>query len=165
MNTFALWVAIEIACACHGTEGWARITVSPGWSAATSSSSNGSEKRSLMPRPPGRPAPMPFWPVWNSAGTPSSSSAAHSAVNRSSLGANACTLGWNLKPSTPWSSTSERACSTAASPRHGSTDPNGMSTSAWSAQRAAMSSLEIGSRPRLVRASTVNTTAAMPARR
>ena len=31
-----------------------------------------------MPRPPGSPAPMPFWPVWNSAGTPSCSIAAHS---------------------------------------------------------------------------------------
>ena len=43
MNTLALWVAIEIASACHGTEGWARITVSPGKSAATSSSSSGLE--------------------------------------------------------------------------------------------------------------------------
>ena len=36
-------VAIEMASACHGTEGCARITVSPGKSAATSSSSSGLE--------------------------------------------------------------------------------------------------------------------------
>ena len=43
MKTFALWVAIEIASACQGTDGCARITVSRGKSAATSSSSSGLE--------------------------------------------------------------------------------------------------------------------------
>ena len=43
MKTFALWVTIESASSCHGTEGWARMTVIPGKSAATSSRSNGLE--------------------------------------------------------------------------------------------------------------------------
>ena len=43
MKTLALWVAIEIAASCHGTDGCASTIVSPGWSAATSSSSIGSE--------------------------------------------------------------------------------------------------------------------------
>ena len=42
MYTLALWVAIEMAESCHGTDGWARMTVSVGKSAATSSSSIGS---------------------------------------------------------------------------------------------------------------------------
>ena len=41
MYTLALWVAIEIASSCQGTDGWARMTGMPGKSAATSSSSIG----------------------------------------------------------------------------------------------------------------------------
>ena len=78
MNTLDLCVAIEIEEAAHGTDGCARITVSPGKSAATSSTSIGSDSRSLMPAPAGQPAPIPVWPVWNSAGTPSDSISAHS---------------------------------------------------------------------------------------
>ena len=43
MNTLALWVAIEMAASCQGTDGWARMMVSSGRSAATSSISIGSE--------------------------------------------------------------------------------------------------------------------------
>lgn len=43
MKTFALWVAMEICESTHGTDGWAMITVRSGKSAATSSSSIGSE--------------------------------------------------------------------------------------------------------------------------
>ena len=78
MYTFDLCVAIEIDDAAHGTDGCARITVSPGKSAATSSTSIGSDRRSLRPRPPGRPAPIPVWPEWNSAGTPRDSISSHS---------------------------------------------------------------------------------------
>ena len=78
MYTLALWVAIEIASSCHGTDGCARMTGMPGKSAATSSSSIGLDSRSLIPRPPGRPAPMPVWPVWKSAGSPASSMTAYS---------------------------------------------------------------------------------------
>ncbi len=73
MNTLGLWFAIEIDDAARGTDGCARITVSAGKSAATSSTSIGSDSRSLMPRPPGRPAPILVWPLWNRAGTPSDS--------------------------------------------------------------------------------------------
>ena len=78
MYTLDLCVAMEIDASAHGTDGCARITVREGKSAATSSSSIGSDSRSLMPRPPGRPAPIPVCPVWNSAGTPSDSISAHS---------------------------------------------------------------------------------------
>jgi hypothetical protein len=73
MCTRGLWVATASASSCQGNEGWARMIVSPGKSAATSSISIGSEYLSRMPPPPGAPAPMPVCPVWKTAGTPSSS--------------------------------------------------------------------------------------------
>ena len=46
----ALWVAMEIAESCHGTEGWARITRRSGKSAATSSMSIGDRHAHLLDR-------------------------------------------------------------------------------------------------------------------
>lgn len=70
-------------------------------------------------------------------------------------------LGWNLKPRTPCSSTSLRASRTAVRPFHGSTLANGISTSACSAQDAAISSLEMRGWPVACSASTVKITAAI----
>ena len=85
---------------------------------------------------------MPVWPVWKTAGTPSSSIASYSGYTAGSLGANPCKLGWNLNPRTPCSATSRRARRTASSGTSGSTEPNGISTSACPAARSAISSLD-----------------------
>jgi hypothetical protein len=66
-----------------------------------------------------------------------------------------------LNPRTPYRSINDRACRSAARPRHGSTLANGISASAWAAHDSATSSLLIGGWPVAVSASTVNTTAAM----
>ena len=66
-----------------------------------------------------------------------------------------------MNPFTPCSVTSDRACATASAPRSGSTEPNGISTSACLAASSAISALEIGGWPVAVDASTVKTTAAM----
>ena len=55
----------------------------------------------------------------------------------------------------------DRAWATAAAPRSGSTEPNGISTSEYSAAESAISSLDSAGCPVAVDASTVNTTAAM----
>lgn len=66
-------MAIASASSCQGKDGCARMIRSSGKSTAMSSTSIGLEYFSRMPPPPATPAPMPVWPVWNSAGTPSSS--------------------------------------------------------------------------------------------
>ena len=86
---------------------------SSGNRAATGSSSIGFDRPSSRPRPPGRPAPIPVWPVWKSATTPASCSVSYSAECAASEGSKPCTVGWNLKPRTPWSSMRRRASSTA----------------------------------------------------
>ena len=85
---------------------------------------------------------MPVWPVWKTAGTPSSSIASYSGYTAGSLGVNPCRLGWNLNPRTPCPATSRRARRTASPGTSGSTEPNGISTSACPAARSAISSLD-----------------------
>src|SRR5215467_2099790 len=86
MCTCRLCRATASASSCQGNDGWARMMGMPGKSAATSSISIGLEYFSRIPPPPGSPAPMPVWPVWNSVGTPSSSIAAYSGYTERSLG-------------------------------------------------------------------------------
>ncbi len=74
---------------------------SPGKSAATSSMYSGLEYFSRIPPPPGTPAPMPVWPVWNSAIPPSSSIASYRPYAIASFGKKPWMFGWNLKPFTP----------------------------------------------------------------
>jgi hypothetical protein len=104
---------------------------------------------------------MPVCPVWNSAGTPSSSIASYRGKAIGSSGLKPCRLGWNLKPRTPYRSTNRRASRTPAFPLYGSTLANGMSTSGWRAQSSAISSFEMRGCPVACSASTVNTTAAI----
>lgn len=161
MCTWGLCVATARASSCQGKDGCARMIRSSGKSTATSSTSMGLEYFSRMPPPPGTPAPIPVCPVWNSAGTPSSSIASYSGYAIRSSGENAWMLGWNLKPRTPYSSTRRRASRTPARPLCGSTLANGTSTSAWAAQLSATSSLAMRGWPVPCSASTVNTTATM----
>ncbi len=70
-------------------------------------------------------------------------------------------LGWNLKPRTPYSSTSRRARLTPALPRKGSTEAKGMRTSGLAAAASATSSSGTGAVPVADSASTVKTTAAI----
>ena len=72
MYTSGLCRAIDSASSCHGNDGCASTICSSGKSTATSSTYIGFAYLRRMPPPPGRPAPMPLWPVWNSAGTPAS---------------------------------------------------------------------------------------------
>ena len=71
--TLGLCVAMLSASSCQGKDGWARMIFNPGKSTATSSMYSGLEYFSRIPPPPGTPAPMPVWPVWNRAIAPSSS--------------------------------------------------------------------------------------------
>jgi hypothetical protein len=160
MYTFGLCVATARASSCQGNDGCAMMIVRSGKSTATSSSSIGFDSPNLMPPPPGRPAPMPVCPVWNSAGTPSSSATSSNGWALRSLGANPCSDGWNLMPRIP-RSTRERNSRAPVRPFAGSTLANGISTSGCSAAASAISSLEMARCPVADSTSTVNTTAAI----
>ena len=77
MYTFGLWTAIASASSCQGNDGCARMILSSGKSAATSSTAIGFEYFKWTPPPPGIPAPIPVVPVWNSAINPASAITAY----------------------------------------------------------------------------------------
>ena len=78
-----------------------------------------------------------------------------------SFGKKPCTLGWNLKPRTPWSAISRRASSTPRLPLCGSMLANGMSTSALACATSAISSFGTRVCPVNDSESTVKMTAIM----
>lgn len=105
---------------------------------------------------------MPVWPVWKRAIVPVSSMTSYrSYATERSLGKKPWMLGWNLKPLTPYSSTSRRACLTPALPRKGSMEAKGIRTSALAAAASATSSFGTGAVPVADSASTVKITAAI----
>ena len=76
-----------------------------------------------------------------------------------SFGKKPCTLGWNLKPRTPWSAIRRRASSTPRRPLCGSMLANGMSTSELAFATSAISSFGTRVCPVKASESTVKMTA------
>src|SRR6185295_16895545 len=78
MYTFGLCTSIASCSSCQGHAGCAITMFSDGKSAATSSMYGiGRAKPNFTPLPPGRPAPTPVVPEWNSTISPSSCAFAH----------------------------------------------------------------------------------------
>ena len=134
MKTLALWVAIEIASACHGHRRVREDHGQPGEVGGDVVEQQRVGVAQLDPASAGQPgADAVLAGVEQRRARRAPRSPPTAGANAGSSGENACRLGWNLNPRTPYSSTRRRAGSTAAAPWCGSTEPNGISTSACSA--------------------------------